>query len=37
VAGFKEKYKFISDKQIIYRLFQTDKFGQSAKGSDLEM
>lgn len=28
VAGFKEKYKFIVDKQIIYRLSQTDKFGQ---------
>lgn len=28
VAGFKEEYKFISDKQVIYRLFQTDKFGQ---------
>lgn len=28
VAGFKEEYKFIADKQIIYRLFQTDKFGQ---------
>ncbi len=28
VAGFKEKYKFIGDKQVIYRLFQTDKFGQ---------
>jgi len=28
VAGFKERYKFISDKQVIYRLFQTNKFGQ---------
>lgn len=28
VAGFKEKYKFIGDKQVIYRLFQTNKFGQ---------
>lgn len=28
VAGFKEKYKFIGDKQIIYRLFRTDNFGQ---------
>lgn len=28
VAGFKEKYKFIADKEVIYRLFQTDKFGQ---------
>jgi len=28
VTGFKERYKFIGDKQIIYRLFQTDKFGQ---------
>jgi len=28
VAGFKEKYKFIDDKQVIYRLFQTNKFGQ---------
>lgn len=28
VDGFKEKYKFIGDKQVIYRLFQTNKFGQ---------
>lgn len=28
VTGFKKKYKFIGDKQIIYRLFQTNKFGQ---------
>lgn len=28
IAGFKEKYKFIADKQVIYRLFQTNKFGQ---------
>lgn len=28
VAGFKEKYKFIGDKQIIYRLFRTNNFGQ---------
>lgn len=28
VTGFKEKYKFIGDKQVIYRLFRTDKFGQ---------
>jgi hypothetical protein len=28
VAGFKEKYKFIGDEQVIYRLFRTDKFGQ---------
>lgn len=25
VAGFKEKYKFIYDKQVIYRLFQTNR------------
>ena len=28
VDGFKEKYKFIANKQVIYRLFQTNKFGQ---------
>lgn len=28
VAGFKEKYKFIGDKQVIYRLFRTNEFGQ---------
>lgn len=28
LAGFREKYKFIGSKKIIYRLFQTKKFGQ---------
>jgi hypothetical protein len=28
VAGFREKYEFIDDRGAIYRLFQTDKFGQ---------
>ncbi|MDP2941627.1 MAG: hypothetical protein Q8N85_05195 [Candidatus Omnitrophota bacterium] len=28
VAHFKKEYKFIADKQVIYRLFQTNKFGQ---------
>lgn len=28
IAGFKEEYKFLADKQVIYRLFQTNKFGQ---------
>lgn len=28
VVGFKEKYRFIGDKQIIYRLFRTNNFGQ---------
>ena len=28
VDGFKEKYKFIGDKPVIYRLFRTDKFDQ---------
>lgn len=27
-VGFRKKYKFIGDKQIIYRFFQTDMFGQ---------
>jgi hypothetical protein len=27
VNGFKKKYKFLADKQFIYRLFQTDRFG----------
>lgn len=27
-TGFKERYKFIGDKQVIYRIFQTNKFGQ---------
>lgn len=28
MAGFKKKYKFLADRQIIYRLFQTNEFGQ---------
>jgi hypothetical protein len=28
VAGLKKKYKFLADKQIVYRLFKTNKFGQ---------
>lgn len=28
VDGFKKKYKFIGDKKVIYRLFETNKFGQ---------
>lgn len=28
VAGFKGKYKFLGDRQVIYRLFQTNRFGQ---------
>lgn len=28
VSGFKEKYKFVDGKEVIYRLFQTDNFGQ---------
>ena len=27
ILGFKEEYKFIADKQVIYRLFQTDTMG----------
>lgn len=28
VAGFKDKYKFVGNKQVIYRIFQTNNFGQ---------
>lgn len=28
VNQFKGKYKFLADKEVIYRLFQTDQFGQ---------
>ena len=31
VAQLKKEYKFITDKQVIYRLFQTNKFGQIEK------
>lgn len=31
VAGFKKKYKFVADKTVVYRLFQTSKFGQVTK------
>ena len=31
VDGLKEKYKFIDDKEVDYRLFQTNKFGQQIK------
>lgn len=28
IVGFKKKYKFIGNKQVVYRLFRTNKFGQ---------
>ena len=28
VVGFKERYKFVGDKQVTYRLFQTNKYGE---------
>lgn len=27
VAGFREKYRFVADKKVAYRLFRTDRFG----------
>jgi len=28
IKGFRKEYKFVGDKQVMYRLFQTNKFGQ---------
>ncbi len=28
VEGFRQRFKFVGDREIIYRLFETEKFGQ---------